>query len=173
MLTKKSQIEIPQIQESEKNHGLSYFLLKLLLLCFALAFASELLILSASEIAERLSVPQSIIAVTVVALGTSIPELVTSIIAVRRGLGEIALGNIIGADILNVLLVAGSAAALTPGGLSVDPIFFSRNFPVMLLVLIVLRCGIIFSKENLHKAVGGVLLFIYFYLTYLNISEIS
>ena len=77
----------------------------------------------------------------------------------------------IGADILNVLLVAGSAAALTPGGLHVEPIFFSRSFPIMLSVLLVLRLGLFFSDKHLKKWVGYLLLILYILMTTLNMRE--
>ena len=98
--------------------------------------------MTASEMSLRLGISQSIIAVTIVALGTSLPELVTAIIAVKKGHGEIALGNIIGADILNVLLVSAGAAVISSGGLAVEPLFFSRSFPIMLALLIYLRLAI-------------------------------
>ena len=117
------------------------------------------------EGATRLQVPQSIIAATMVAFGTSLPELVTAVSAARRGHGELAVGNIIGADILNVLFVAGAAAAVTPAGLQADVHFFQVLFPMMLLVLVVLRVGIIGSGEYLKKSVGFVLLAAYaFYM---------
>jgi cation:H+ antiporter len=65
--------------------------------------------------ALRIGIPKSIIAATLVAFGTSLPELVTAITAARKGHGELAVGNIIGADILNVLFVVGVSAAVTPG----------------------------------------------------------
>ena len=145
--------------------------IKLILMMALLAMASEILILSASEIAERLMVPQSIIAVSVVAFGTSLPELVTVLSAVRKHHGELALGNIIGADILNVLLVTGSAAAFSPSNITVDPIFFKRSFPIMLLVLITLRLGIFWSDKHLKKPVGFILVLIYLLITTLNIND--
>ena len=107
--------------------------------------------------------PQSIIAATLVAFGTSLPELVTAITAARKGHGELAVGNIVGADILNVLFVVGSAAAVTKGGLSVPVTFYKLQIPAMLLILFVFR---FFSKsmkqEEITKAEGLVLLCLYF-----------
>ena len=115
--------------------------------------------------------PQSIIAVSIVAFGTSLPELVTVISAVRKHHGELALGNVIGADILNVLLVAGSAAAFSPSGILVDPIFFTRSFPIMILALITLRFGIFWSDRHLKKPIGIALVLIYLLMTALNIKD--
>lgn len=139
--------------------------------CLLLAISSEVLVLSASEIAVRMEVPQSVIAVTLVALGTSIPELVTSLIAVKKGFGEIALGNIIGADILNALLVAGASVAFASDGFVVEKVFFARTFPIMMLALLTLRLGLTFSKGVLHKFVGALLLMIYVFFTFLNIKD--
>ena len=93
-----------------------------------LALSSQALIANATEVATRLTIPEAVIAATLVAFGTSLPELITVINAVRKNHGEIAIGNVIGADILNVLLVAGASAAVTPGGLLVPPEFFIDYF---------------------------------------------
>jgi cation:H+ antiporter len=110
-------------------------------------------------------VPPSIIAATMVAFGTSLPELVTAINAARRGHGDLAVGNIIGADILNVLFVAGTAAAVTPAGLQADVHFFRVLFPMMLFILVVFRVGIIFSGKYMKKPFGFVLLAAYAFYT--------
>ena len=157
--------------ESGKKKPTNILLLKLGIFCLLLAFSSEILILSASEMAGRLNIPESIVAVTIIALGTSLPELVTSITAVRKGFGEIALGNIIGADILNVLLVAGASVAFSKEGFFVEKIFFTRTFPVMLISLVVLRVGLMLSKNYIHKSVGAALFLFYLFFTYLNISD--
>jgi cation:H+ antiporter len=80
------------------------------------------------------------------------------------------VGNIVGADILNVLFVAGAAAAVTPQGLTAGPHFFVVLFPVMLFILLVFRLGIIFSGDYLKRPFGFVLLgaySIYMVISYL------
>lgn len=120
--------------------------------------ASSFLIAAAAELAHRLSVPPSIIAATLVAFGTSLPELIVVVTAVRRGHGELAIGNIIGADILNVLFVAGAAAAITPDGLTVDTPFFFMQFPAMLLILIIFRLGIWRARDATFQRPFGIVL---------------
>ncbi len=120
--------------------------------------ASQVLIPTVEETALRLRIPDAIIAATLVAFGTSLPELVTAITAVRKRHGELALGNIIGADILNVLFVTGAAAAATPGGLAVPPQFFVLFFPSLIFVVTVLRIGISRSTHELRRGFGFVLL---------------
>jgi len=83
---------------------------------------ARVLVPAASEIALRLSVPEDVIAATMVAFGTSLPELMTAIAAVRKGHPEITVGNIVGADVLNVLFVIGAAAAASP--LAIPPNFY-------------------------------------------------
>ena len=109
----------------------------------------------------RLAVPDSVVAATLVAFGTSLPELVTAVTAARRGQGELAVGNVIGADILNVLFVAGAAAAVTSGGLQASANFFSVLYPAMLFILIVFRIGVIASRDSLRRGFGFVLLAAY------------
>lgn len=132
----------------------------------ALVLASAtILIPAAAEAARRFSVPESIIAATLVAFGTSLPELVTAIKAAMRGHGELAVGNVIGADILNVLFVAGASAAVTPAGLVAEPHFFQVLFPTMILVLLVFRVGVIFSGDAMKRPFGIVLLAAYAFVT--------
>ncbi len=133
--------------------------------------SAHVLIPAVTEAAKRLNVPQSIIAATLVAFGTSLPELVTAVTAARRGYGEIAIGNVVGADILNVLFVSGAAAAVTPGGLRAGGQFFQLLFPMMLFILVVFRLGIVTSAEYLRRGFGFVLLGAY--LVYLVASYLA
>ena len=132
-------------------------LLKLIGSIAIIVISAQILIPAVSIMAERIGVPKHIISATLVAFGTSLPELVTAITAVRRGHGELAVGNIIGADILNVLFVAGVSAAATQGGLQADGQFFQFLFPAMLFILIVFRCGIFVSGDQLKRPFGVVL----------------
>lgn len=127
--------------------------------------SATVLIPAVAEAARRLSVPESIIAATLVAFGTSLPELVTAIKASMRGHGELAVGNVIGADILNVLFVAGAAAAVTPGGLIAGPHFFKVLFPAMIFILLVFRLGVMFSGESMRRPFGIVLIGSYVFVT--------
>ena len=81
-----------------------------------IVFGSDLVVKGASEIAATFGVSQRIISLTIVALGTSLPELVTSVIATRKGEYDIAIGNIVGSDIFNIGIVAGLPVALLGGG---------------------------------------------------------
>jgi cation:H+ antiporter len=123
--------------------------------------ASHFLIPAIQVSAVRMSIPQGVVSATMVAFGTSLPELVTSIKAVQKGHGELALGNIIGANILNVLFVAGAAATITSGGLA-GTVHFSRVlFPAMLGTLIIFGLGMHLSGNVFKKSFSIMLLGIY------------
>lgn len=124
---------------------------------FLVIASSKVLIPSVEITAARIGIPQSIIAATIVAFGTSLPELTTAITAVRKGHGELAIGNIIGADVLNVLFVVGSAASVTKGGLIVPSDFYKLQLPAMLIILLAFRyfCS---NKGNVINKKEGIFL---------------
>jgi cation:H+ antiporter len=159
---------LPDEFESNISDTTMVIILKLVGSLGLVVLSAKVLIPAVQDVAVRLSVPESIIAATIVALGTSLPELVTAIKASMRGHGELAVGNVIGADILNVLFVAGAAAAVTPGGLVADPQFFQVLFPAMVFVLLVFRVGVIFSGEAMKRPFGIVLLAVYAVATLLS-----
>ena len=125
--------------------------------------ASSITLIEATKIlATEAGIPEAVIASTLVAFGTSLPELVTAVTAARKGQGELAVGNVIGADILNVLFVAGAAAAITPEGLEAESIFFRLQFPAMLIILLCFRIGIFAAKDGkLSRPFGAFLVGVY------------
>jgi len=120
---------------------------------------SELMIGSVSELALRYGVPTDVLAVTVVAFGTSLPELVTALTAIRRGHGELMIGNIIGADILNVLFVIGLSATASP--LAVPTTFFYLHVPVMGVSVGLMGTYIFTSGQRFHRWQGVPLLLVF------------
>lgn len=150
-------------REQDENEGKkkNATTLKLFLMFLGIAIvviSSKILIPSVAIVATKIGIPQSIIAATIVAFGTSVPELVTAITSVRKGVGELAIGNIVGADILNVLFVLGLSAAVTPRGIPVPTYFYYLQIPSMLLILIVFRfCST--RKSGVIGKKGGVILF--------------
>ncbi|MDD5724107.1 MAG: calcium/sodium antiporter [Syntrophales bacterium] len=115
---------------------------------------ARLLVPAAAEIALRVGVPEDVIAATLVALGTSLPELMTAIASIRKGHPEITVGNIVGADVLNCLFVIGASAAVRP--LSIPPNFFTFHFPAMLIILYSFRTFIFMNKNGWFKRWQGV-----------------
>jgi cation:H+ antiporter len=122
---------------------------------------SRLLVYGAVIVAEALGVSQLIIGLTIVAAGTSMPELATSIVASYRGEQDIAVGNVVGSNIFNVLLVLGATA--TVGGVSVDTAVLHFDLPVMIAVAI--ACLPIFYTGNRISRWEG-LLFVGYYVAY-------
>jgi cation:H+ antiporter len=127
---------------------------------FLVIIGARILVPSASEIAARMGVPEDVIAATMVAFGTSLPELMTAIAAVRKGHPEITVGNVVGADVLNCLFVIGAAATARP--LAIPPNFFYFHFPAMLIILWSFRAFISMNKDGRFKRwQGGWLLSVY------------
>jgi len=126
--------------------------------------SARMLIPVAAELATRIGVPDDVIAATLVAFGTSLPELMTAISSVRKGHPEITVGNIVGADVLNCLFVIGAAAAARP--LAVPVHFYLFHFPAMLLILFSFRAFISLNRSNRFARWHGAWL-LGIYLVYL------
>lgn len=103
-----------------------------------LVAGAELLVGGATAIAGAFGVSGLVIGLTVVAVGTSLPELATSIIAALRGQRDLALGNVVGSNILNIGLVLGIPAIISPGGLPVPPAAVAFDIPLMLAAAVAL-----------------------------------
>ena len=131
-----------------------------------IAGGANLLVDSGTEIASALGVPQTVIALTFVALGTSLPELVTAITSLAKGHGALSLGNIIGANLFNLVLVSGVATTISPFAVPSEsqimgiPASFVLDIPVMLGVMLILTVPTLIGKR-LYRAQGIVLLCIY------------
>ena len=119
--------------------------------------SAEWIVVAAPIIGTALRVDSTIIALTVVALGTSVPEIATGIIAARKGQGALAAGNILGADILNICWVAGASAVASP--LVVKQEIINFMFPCM-LVIVFSMLGLMRIGHRLQKWKGVVLLFL-------------
>lgn len=131
-----------------------------------IAVGANLLVNNGTVIAKWLKVPESVIGLTFVALGTSLPELVTAVSALTKGHGALSLGNIIGANIFNIVLVTGASATLSPFALPDDkkisgiPISLCVDIPVMFCVMALLTLPAL-ARGKLYRAQGIVLLIIY------------
>jgi cation:H+ antiporter len=86
------------------------------------------------EVARYFGVSELVIGLTIVSAGTSMPELATSIVATLRGERDIAIGNVVGSNIYNILAILGIASLVTPGGLDVNPAMIWFDMPVMIAV---------------------------------------
>jgi cation:H+ antiporter len=135
--------------------------------CGLLVAGSRWAVLAAAEIARGAGVSELVIGLTVIAGGTSLPEVVTSAVAARRGEPDIAVGNVVGSNLVNLLLVLGLAAAALPGGVPVAREALRFDLPVM--VAAAFACWPIFVTGFRIARWEGVVLFGYYvaYVAYL------
>ena len=131
-----------------------------------IAVGADLLVDNGTLIAEKLGVPESVIALTFVALGTSLPELVTAITSLAKGHGSLSLGNIIGANLFNLVLVSGVSTVLSPFAVPGSKLVAGINasllidIPVMLGVMLLLTLPTLI-RQKLSRVQGIVLLCVY------------
>ncbi len=131
-----------------------------------IAVGARLLVDNGTKIAEGLGVPESVIALTFVALGTSLPELVTAVSSLVKGHSDLSLGNIIGANIFNLVLVSGLSVTIAPFDVPQSAVIAGQNaslvleIPLMILVMLILTLPALL-KGRLSRAQGILMLAIY------------
>ncbi|MBQ8945599.1 MAG: calcium/sodium antiporter [Lachnospiraceae bacterium] len=159
----------PACQSSGADQGkkdLIRFIAFLILGAALIAVGADLLVDNGTLIAEAFGVPQSVIALTFVALGTSLPELVTAITSLVKGHSDLSLGNVIGANLFNLVLVSGLAITLKPFHIPVEKTIAGVNaslvvdIPVMIAVMLIM-CLPALIKGRIYRAQGLCLLGIY------------
>lgn len=128
-----------------------------------LVAGSNFLVEGAVSLARALGLSELVIGLTVIAIGTSLPELATSILAALKGERDIAVGNVVGSNIFNLLCVLGLASLVSPKAISVSPNALAFDFPVMIAVAVACL-PIFFSGYRINRWEG--LLFFGYYLAY-------
>ncbi len=128
-----------------------------------LVVGSDWLVGGAVAIARVLGVSELIIGLTVVAVGTSLPELATSVIAAVRGERDIAVGNIVGSNIFNILSVLGFSATFSPDGIAVSPVALGFDIPVMIAVAVACL-PVVFTGLRIERWEGAM--FLGYYVAY-------
>ena len=132
-----------------------------------IAVGANLLVNNGQIIAKGLGVPESVIALTFIALGTSLPELVTAITSLIKGHSSLSLGNIIGANLFNLVFVSGMAITIRPFSVPAEKLIAGHNaslvvdIPVMFVTMLLLTVPALISKK-LKRYQGILLLVIYF-----------
>ena len=150
--------ELEQIEESIAGKGLSGLMFWFGLGLVGVLIASHYIVVSASTIAGFFGVSNAVIALTVVAIGTSLPEIATAVTSARKGHGELMVGNILGADILNICWIAGASALVNPLVVSTKVIHFS--FPAM-LIIVVSMLVLMRTRHQLARSEGVFLIVLY------------
>tara|TARA_B100000131_G_scaffold118167_1_gene115149 strand:+ start:75 stop:1169 length:1095 start_codon:yes stop_codon:yes gene_type:complete len=156
----------PEVNLELASNGWIKAILGILSGIFLLGIGSEVLINGAKELASSYKWSEEVIGLTIVSAGTSMPELITSLVAALKGRTDLAIGNVVGSSLLNQLLVLGSTALLSGNqGVHVESILIQKDFPIMLFVT--LACLPIFwTKGRISRLEGAALLSLYgLYLT--------
>ena len=150
--------ELAEIEEAVSGKGLGVLMLWFAIGLVGVLISSHYIVESCTAIAAYLGVSEAVISLTIVAIGTSLPEIATAVTSARKGHGEIAVGNILGADVLNICWIAGASATVNP--LVVDPKVIHFSFPAMLIIvgtmLVLMRVG-----HRLTRSKGVLLLVFY------------
>lgn len=135
-----------------------------------LVFGSRWLVNGAVTLAQSFGISELVISLTIIAAGTSLPEVVTSIIAAIRGERDIAVGNVVGSNILNILAVLGFSSIISPAGIEVSQALYHFDIPIMIAVALA-ALPIFFTGGSISRWEGGLLISYYIaYTTYLVLS---
>lgn len=161
-----------ETQEEEEKKSKRKWYINVLFIIVGLAGiigGGELVVNSAKEIALSLGMSELLVALTIVAVGTSLPELVTSIVAAKKGENDIAIGNAIGSSVFNILLILGISSMIRPIKVADSSIVDM----IVMLVSVVLVFAFSFKTQKIGRKIGIVLLVIYIlYLTYIILRNI-
>lgn len=162
----EAEIEVTEGAEAPKRGKMIKEIIFLVLGAALIAFGANLLVDNGIAIAKEIGVPETVIALTFVALGTSLPELVTAITSLIKGHGALSLGNIIGANLFNLVLVSGVATTISPFAVPAGsriwgiPASFVLDIPVMLAVMLIMIVPTLI-RQKLSRVQGIALLCIY------------
>lgn len=158
--------EVEKDEEKEKDSPLWKDILLLIIGAAIIALGANLLVDNGKIIAAGLGVPESVIALTFIALGTSLPELVTAITSLVKGHSSLSLGNIVGANLFNLVLVSGMAITINPFTVPADKLIAGMNaslvvdIPLMFFVMAFMTVPALITKK-LRRYQGIILLLIY------------
>lgn len=141
-------------EPDEKQKSLPVQLLMILAGLICIVLGSDFVVDGATEIAKVIGISERIIGLTIVAFGTSLPELVTSIAAARRGNADIAIGNIVGSNVFNILFVAGTSALISPIVFESKFVLDTAVATATAVLLLVCVC----NKESKLKRSGGIIM---------------
>lgn len=149
-------LTMEQLAELPQNSSNTVAILWLVLAFIILPLSSKMIIDNATVIAHCFDLSELVVGLTIIAIGTSLPELATSIAGALKGEGDIAIGNIIGSNIFNTLIVLGIPALLSPS--QIAPAAFQRDYWVMLAASILLSVLCLRHKQHIGHLAGSLLL---------------
>lgn len=123
----------------------------------AIKFGGDFVVDGASSIASSMGLSQTLIGLTIVAMGTSLPELVTSLVAAKKGEVDMALGNVIGSDIFNILFVLGIATAISPISFLMENVIDI----ILLIIMSVIVLAFAWTRQQINRKEGILMLLMY------------
>ena len=130
----------------------------LIISCLIMIVAGgKMVVYSAKALALQAGMSETLVGLTIVAIGTSLPELVTSIIATRKGQLGIALGNVLGSNIFNLLFILGVSAIISPVAVNVASVYDL----LILLVITIISWGYAFTERKITRKEGLIMIFMY------------
>ena len=153
-------------EETTKTRAFWIELVLLVVGAAVIAVGADFLVDNGTIIAHELGLPETVIALTFVAIGTSLPELITTITSLRKGHASLGIGNVIGANVFNLVLVSGVSVSLAPFEVPVGKLLFGQNaslvldIPLMIVVMLLLTIPALLKKK-LSRWQGITLLIIY------------
>lgn len=152
-----SNVDTPE-EEDAKTYSTGLSLLMIIVGLAALVAGGKLFVNSATYIAQALNLSEKFIAITIMAAGTSMPELATCIVAARKGRNQMALGNVLGSNIANILMIVGGAALISP--LSLQSISIVDLSVIMISSLVLLVSAYTIKKDRIDRREGFIFILI-------------
>ena len=133
----------------------------LVLGAIGLPLGAKMVVDAAVQIANQFGIPEAVVGLTIVAVSTSLPELATTLVAAYQKRTEVAVGTIIGSNVLNILLIMSVAALVAPSGIPVARGFLTLDMPVMLAATLILA-SFVWRRRSVGRVAGTVLCVAYF-----------
>lgn len=164
--------EEPQGKDNAKKGGL-YVAKSLLFIALGitfLKFGGDMVVNNASELAKTFGMSEKMISLTIIAIGTSLPELVTSIVATKKGEVDLAIGNIIGSCIFNIVLIIGVSSVIAPISFSIE---YNVDFLVLMIATVFLGLFPFIGKKDEMTRSNGIIYFAGYisYMAYLIVAN--
>lgn len=157
---------IKEVENIElKENSIIIIILYIVLGLLGLKFGSDFVVNNATLIANNLGFSESFIGITIIAVGTALPEIITGIISAKKNENELFLGNIVGSNIINLTLLIGIGSVIKPIKYNIE---FNFSLIFLILITIVLQMiGIFNKKAKINKTIGNIFILVYFaYIIY-------
>lgn len=157
---------IKEVENIElKENSIIIIILYIVLGLLGLKFGSDFVVNNATLIANNLGFSESFIGITIIAVGTALPEIITGIISAKKNENELFLGNIVGSNIINLTLLIGIGSVIKPIKYNIE---FNFSLIFLILITIILQMiGIFNKKARINKTIGNIFILVYFaYIIY-------